>query len=103
MFVYFTHLHKNSCKVLIVQPIFDFFILKIKLENFYTDNEIYNVILNCVKVMLFLNPKNRSKSCEHGGFLQSQSHMVIMPAKLVMHVLAHSNPPTHVVFVNTLN
>ena len=34
MFTYFTHLHKNSCKVLIDQIIFDFFVPK----NFYSDN-----------------------------------------------------------------
>ena len=28
MFAYFTHIHEKSCKLLIVQPIFDFFISK---------------------------------------------------------------------------
>ena len=50
MFAYFKHLHKNSCKVLMVQLIFNFF--KIKLENFYTDDrKFYYVTLDCVKVI----------------------------------------------------
>ena len=44
-----------------------------------------NVTLNCVKVMQFKSPKNRSKfQREHGGFSQSQSHMLLGLSHVVL-------------------
>ena len=43
MFAYFIHLHKNSCKVLIVQQMFD--CTTIMLGNFCTDIEISTMLL----------------------------------------------------------
>ena len=42
MIVYFTHIHKNSCKILIVQLNFDFFC---------TDNEIFTMLHPIVSML----------------------------------------------------
>ena len=78
MFAYFTLLHKNCCKVLIVQPIFWFLCTKRrKLWNFFTVIKII-IILHLIMWKLYKFKVLIKLACEHGGFLQSQSHILAM-------------------------